>query len=81
MPDASSLRRGWTAFVLGAAVLLGGQTPGMTQDPPKDPPTKKKPRRLVTGSPPCSCGALTGARRYQRAARVGDGRVRASGGG
>src|SRR4051812_49380762 len=33
-------------------------------------PTQKKPRRLVTGSPPCSCGALTGARPYQYAARA-----------
>jgi len=42
MPD-TSFRRAWTALFLGAAVLLGGQTPGLTQDPPKDPPTKRKP--------------------------------------
>jgi len=43
MPDTIRFRRAWTALFLGVAVLLGGQTPGMTQDPPKDPPTKKKP--------------------------------------
>src|SRR5262245_20689006 len=42
MPD-TTFRRAWTALFLGAAVLLGGQTPGLTQDPPKDPPTKKRP--------------------------------------
>src|SRR5688572_6403863 len=42
MLDARMIRHGWAALLLGAVVLLGGQTPAMTQEPPKDPPTKRK---------------------------------------
>ena len=43
MLDTRILRRGWAALLLGAVVALTGQTPAMSQDPPKDPPTKKRP--------------------------------------
>ena len=43
MLDVKTLRREWAALLLGTVVALTGQMPAMSQDPPKDPPTKKRP--------------------------------------
>src|SRR5436190_2707988 len=43
MFHASTSRRIWAALFLGAVVVLTGPAPATGQEPPKDPPTKRKP--------------------------------------
>jgi hypothetical protein len=43
MLNARTFRRGWAALLLGAVVVLSGPAPARSQEPPKDPPTRKKP--------------------------------------